>query len=239
MLIADWCFACGKHLYMWKCSVLMQSQACVLHVRFLWLCKTKTVDHAPARRWVRVNPDDVAGVCVATVWASAAICVSGMHGNGTLRMCWCQRVLRSCLDGAFALKKSLQGSGLLWLQHCGGRLQFCVVSKESVRRNGREQRKHLASVFVSKSAPPFMVSEVFAEVESGPTWVCNLLFVLDTWKNSEKSVGSCSCPTFTVCSAFILDLHYSSLPLSLEKPDPAAAYLLWLLSKLTSLPQRE
>lgn len=104
----------------------------VLHVRFLWWCKTKTVDHAPdrhwnaARRWVRVYPDDVAGVCVATVWASAAIYVSGMCGNGTLRMCWCQRVLHSCLDGAFVLKKSLQGSGLLWLQHCAGRLQvYC------------------------------------------------------------------------------------------------------------------
>lgn len=27
-LLLTLCFACGKHLYMWKCSVLMQSQAC-------------------------------------------------------------------------------------------------------------------------------------------------------------------------------------------------------------------
>lgn len=67
------------------------------------------------------------------------------------------------------------------------RNQFCVISKESVRRNGQEQRKHLAFVFASKSASPFMVSEVFAEVGSGPTWVCSLLFVLDTWKNRARS----------------------------------------------------
>lgn len=132
-LLLTWYFACGRHLYMWKCSVLMQSQACpwVFCMLDFYDGVKKTVNHAPdrhwnaARRWVRVNPDDV-GVCVATVWASAAICVSGMCGNGTLRMCWCQRVLHSCLDGAFALKKSLQGSGLLWLQHCAGRLQvYC------------------------------------------------------------------------------------------------------------------
>lgn len=103
------------------------------------------------------------------------------------------------------------------------RNQFCVVSKESVRRNGQEQRKHLAFVFASESTSPFMVSEVFAEVGSGPTWVCSLLFVLETWKKTaEWGVSWFMLVSHIYC---LLCLHFgSALLITSTHPGPGETW---------------